>query len=513
VLADNQKTRTHVTRTRLAITLLVSLLAHLLVLGNLNIPQVSPTVSNEDGLTVEFASVATADLAPPAEPTRTPATQPSTVQIMPASPAERAPGGSTATSTVVANSSDFGVITESAGMLNTHIPVFITAVPAVIETTPVTPPTTALTTEESALLTQFLDELANSMALTDGNTKASVELNNTLYELALRADATSNPMAHNRIVVQISRELDGQRVSTTAQLQERAFSHYAKFINRWDPDVTLSNDIVIGRFHSNSMINLELDSRARPLFAGPVSLGPPQVLSRRIRNSGMFQSSLQTGVGRISIPQQLWPETAAIPWEQAETHYFDSDTRFEFNDNGSVSWAQPSVQREGTVSAGNLPVLLIGTGTSRFEVSGTIEGSYLLYSPRQILITASLRYAGRSAAVDQQLDDYLTLISEGSIEIAAASVTGGGDMQIDGALFAKNRFSVRRFRDRAQGELAIYGSLVAGSVSATEPRFSTRVEFDERFNHTRPPAFPGTGRYDLHSWDERWTQPADDSMP
>ena len=155
-------------------------------------------------------------------------------------------------------------------------------------------------------------------------------------------------------------------------------------------------------------------------------------------------------------------------------------------------------------------MLLIGTERARFEVGGTVEGSYLLYSPRQILITSSLKYAGRATTTDQPLDDYLTLISDGSIEIAAASVTGGGDVQIDGALFARNRFSVRRFRDRSQGELAIYGSLVAGSVSATEPRFSTRVEFDQRFDHTRPPAFPGTGLYDLHSWDEYWLKSSEE---
>jgi hypothetical protein len=50
----------------------------------------------------------------------------------------------------------------------------------------------------------------------------------------------------------------------------------------------------------------------------------------------------------------------------------------------------------------------------------------------------------------------------------------------------------------------IYGSLTAGTVSRTEPRFATRIEFDPRFEHARPPGFPQTDRYEIETWDGRW---------
>ena len=47
------------------------------------------------------------------------------------------------------------------------------------------------------------------------------------------------------------------------------------------------------------------------------------------------------------------------------------------------------------------------------------------------------------------------------------------------------------------GTLMIYGSVAAGSVSATEPRFATRIEFDNRLTTMRAPGFPLSDRYEL----------------
>jgi hypothetical protein len=51
----------------------------------------------------------------------------------------------------------------------------------------------------------------------------------------------------------------------------------------------------------------------------------------------------------------------------------------------------------------------------------------------------------------------------------------------------------------------VYGSIAAGSVSATEPRFRTKLEFDDRLENLRPPSFPLTNRYEISAWDGRWT--------
>jgi hypothetical protein len=52
--------------------------------------------------------------------------------------------------------------------------------------------------------------------------------------------------------------------------------------------------------------------------------------------------------------------------------------------------------------------------------------------------------------------------------------------------------------------LYIYGSLTAGSLSETEPRYATHIEFDPRFERLRPPGFPLTNKYEVEAWDGRW---------
>src|SRR5262249_1086037 len=68
------------------------------------------------------------------------------------------------------------------------------------------------------------------------------------------------------------------------------------------------------------------------------------------------------------------------------------------------------------------------------------------------------------------------------------------------------------FRSRPSGTLTIFGSLTAGSLTATEPRYATKVEFDPRLSNARPPSFPLTDRYELESWAGEW-RVDDESAP
>ena len=80
------------------------------------------------------------------------------------------------------------------------------------------------------------------------------------------------------------------------------------------------------------------------------------------------------------------------------------------------------------------------------------------------------------------------------------------------AIYAKHRFSIDDIRSKDGGLLSIYGSLTAGSISATEPRFSTKIRFDPRLESSRPPGFPVTDRYEVESWDSAWTVDSKDTL-
>jgi hypothetical protein len=43
-------------------------------------------------------------------------------------------------------------------------------------------------------------------------------------------------------------------------------------------------------------------------------------------------------------------------------------------------------------------------------------------------------------------------------------------------------------------------------MSATEPRYATKIDFDKRFEYLRPASFPMTRRYEVESWDQDWEE-------
>ena len=82
----------------------------------------------------------------------------------------------------------------------------------------------------------------------------------------------------------------------------------------------------------------------------------------------------------------------------------------------------------------------------------------LLYSPRLIVIEGDLTYA-TDPRIDSDSDDYLGIVSDRVVEVAPPHVTGGGDLEIDAAIYAGRRFVVTGIDHARTATLRIYGSL------------------------------------------------------
>ena len=74
------------------------------------------------------------------------------------------------------------------------------------------------------------------------------------------------------------------------------------------------------------------------------------------------------------------------------------------------------------------------------------------------------------------------------------------------ALFARRRFCIESVDRAKPGTLYILGSLTAGTIWETEPRYATKMDFDKRFEYLRPANFPMTRRYEVDSWDQGWEE-------
>ena len=319
---------------------------------------------------------------------------------------------------------------------------------------------------------------------------------------------TESDMGIERVIVEISTVEDGRRLSTEMRMKRLAFSNYAQFVNRWEPNVQIHNDQLDGRFHSNSEINLAYTRKARPQFHGEVTTSARKInwteRHGRVGRDEIFKGGLQTGVRAIYLPKRYIPFPRDADMEDDQVHRFDQDSRIVFRADGSYSWHP--IGAESSRSAATLsdsPTYLVAEKKVSLHVKGIVNGKVLVYSPERIVIEDDLVYAQDPERIADS-DDYLGLASDKYIDIAPPNVTGYGDLVIHAAIYAKRRFSVTKYRNRSSALLHIYGSLTAGTLSATEPRFYTKIQFDRRLEHLRPPGFPTTDRYEIESADSGW---------
>ncbi len=324
------------------------------------------------------------------------------------------------------------------------------------------------------------------------------------YQATLTKLPATDAMGMEQLLVQLTTERGGEKLATELRMNRIAFSNFAQFIDRWDPEVEIHDDLIDGRFHSNSEIRVSRDRGVKPVFNGKVTLAADVradgvgYLNRRT----MFPAGLETRVRRIVLPPRAETfESGAVPAER--THRFTDDALLTFHADGSFD-ARPLDAETATVGGplGEEPFYLLADEGVMLHVRGTVNGKVLVYSPERVVVVDDLRYAGDPRAPGA--DDYLGLVSERNVEIAEAKVTGPGDLEVHASIYARGRFAVRDFNSRPSGTLIVYGSVAAGSVSATEPRFATRIEFDERLTTMRAPGFPLSDRYELDSASDEW---------
>jgi hypothetical protein len=332
------------------------------------------------------------------------------------------------------------------------------------------------------------------------------------YVAQLERQPAADSMGIEHLTVTITTEADGRRLRTALHMQRLAFSHFAQLVDQWDQGVQFHDDEVVGRFHSNTEIAVGYDPSVAPRFLGVVTTAArgfkvANTVGYR-RGDEIFRAGIATKTGRIALPEMAW---LRVPPAGAGTavQTFVRGTRITFHPDGSYSWRElGSSDPEHRQTLGT-PAYLIGAGDTEIRVRGTVKGKVLVYSPARIVIEGSVVYAHDPRGLPEA-DDYLGLVSGRDVEIARPEVTGPGDLEVHAAIYARGRFVVTEEDVPRHGTLLIHGSLSAGSISATEPRYSTRYEYDRRFEHRRPPGFPETNEYEIESWDAQWRQAAEE---
>ncbi len=360
--------------------------------------------------------------------------------------------------------------------------------------------------EELASLPERLARLIEQQA---GNPDSQLQWQDSgkHYSAKLVWERAKDGTALEHVIAQISTADQGKLLSTRIMLKRLAFSQFTQVVDRWDPLVQLHDDVIVGRFHSNSQFNVMHDSRVGPKFLGKVTTAArtfEMFASGRRRQAEIFPGGVETRTSRIDLPKELQPFDWAPEDPEARIHQLESDTRIRFFPDGSYMW-----RTNGSTGAGYLnsptehPVYFIGTQGTTLGVQGVVSGKILVYSPTRIVIEDDIIYAHDPRIVTDSRD-YLGLVSDKYVEVASPGTTGPGDLNVHAAIFAGRRFVVRDIDHARSAKLRIYGSVSAGSLSASEPRYATEIEYDPRFEKRRPPGFPFTSRFEAETWDGQW---------
>jgi len=371
--------------------------------------------------------------------------------------------------------------------------------------------------QESVLAHWILKAAQRLQEANQTQARLSLEHKGRRYSAFLERRPAADEMGIDRLRVEISTEQNGKRLLTLLELKRLAFSHFTQLVDDWDQEDLLHGDVIVGRFHSNSVVRLRLD-RIAPQVLGKLTTAASQV---DLENGGpralrrIFRGGIETNTPRISLPADFrsFVEDHA---DRSKMRTFERSARVTFYSDGSYGSRElgsTTAEERRTMSA---PHYIVAGRGATLAVHGTVKGAVVVYSPERIVIEGNVVYA-HDPRSDAGAEDYLGLISSKDVEIAPPNVTGPGDLEIQGAIYAKRRFIVS---DESLpggptscpcgGTLSIHGSLTAGSLSPTEPRYATRYEFDERFERVRPPGFPVTNRYEVDTWDPEWREAEDD---
>jgi hypothetical protein len=325
------------------------------------------------------------------------------------------------------------------------------------------------------------------------------------YTASFTRQPAADDTSLDQLIVAVSTESSGERRSTEMRFKRVAFSHFAQFVDRWDPAVRIHDDEIDGRFHANSEIYVDSSGGIKPKFHGKVttSRGVSTSATGRFRRADVFLGGIETRIRKIALPAELAMFPSAAD-SDGRIHRFAGSARITFHADGSYGWqlldaSEPEQRRR----LSDRTSYLIGDEGAELHVNGVVNGRVLVHSPERIVIEGNLTYAVHPDS-ESGADDYLGLVSDKNVEVADPEVTGPGDLDVHASIFAKRRFVIRRYRAREHATLSILGSVTAGSLSASEPRYRTKLRYDRRLDDVRPPSFPTTDRYELASWDGRW---------
>ena len=212
-------------------------------------------------------------------------------------------------------------------------------------------PRRALASQEETAVRRHLASWTGSLSPADGGTTVVWRDSGQEYTAVLKHVPAADAMGMEQLLVELTTERGGEKLATELRMNRVAFSNFAQFIDHWDPEVQIHDDLIDGRFHSNSEIRVSRERGVKPVFNGKVTLAAGDVrtdgvgfLNRRT----MFPAGIETRVRRIVLPPRAETfQHGAVPPDRV--HRFSHDSLLTFHEDGTFD---SRALDEGGIAAG-----------------------------------------------------------------------------------------------------------------------------------------------------------------
>ena len=170
-------------------------------------------------------------------------------------------------------------------------------------------PTETVPQKEQVMLTQNVQQLAQKLLDTNmTNTELTWQQDGQQYSARVMRQPAADSTGLEQVIAEIMTNKDGKRMKTRLSLKRLAFSHFTQLVNHWDPNIRLHDDVIDGRFHSNTEIGLAFTGGVEPRFFGKVTTAAASMTIDdfpRRRNKEVFQGGIETRTERVTLPRDM----------------------------------------------------------------------------------------------------------------------------------------------------------------------------------------------------------------
>ena len=310
----------------------------------------------------------------------------------------------------------------------------------------------AMPQPEQVMLTRNVQKLAQK--LLDTNTTATTiswQQDGQQYSARVMRQPAADSTGLEQVIAEIMTSKDGKRMKTRLSLKRLAFSHFTQLVNNWDPNIQLHDDVIDGRFHSNTEIGLSASDGVKPRFFGKVTTAAPEMTFNSFnsrRNKDVFQGGFETKTDRVTLPRDMpdvvngGDESDRRVVRRRHAHHLQSGRQLRV---APRQWRRTAAAR---ASRREQPQYLIGEKGAKLYVRGTVRRHLHGLLTHRHRDRRRPRLSQGSAA-----DGHLARLPRAHLRaatssIAPAEVTGPGDLTVHAALFARRRFFTEEMRPR-----------------------------------------------------------------